>query len=1264
MFAQPLNMLRQFMAELQPMHLSALQAHPFWVRCSVRLARWVVLALLVGEIVGLSYAAAGAAPSQANQGKSAAAQPVPRGLEIVEHGGYPELRVDGVPFFVHSAAFFYYRIPQDMWEPMLDYYRSVGINTLDIYIPWNCHEPTEGEFDFDGHTNPRRNLRALLALVEQKGFRLIARPGPEILNEWRHGGYPGWLLERPEYKMDRVDWLEGRYPPLDNLNAHDAEAAARGWLDNATHMEHTRAWFAAVAKELAPYSSHRVFHLTSEDPHAPPHDASGPLLFVQLGDDFGIGRTNRTGPNFWRYVEDLREMLVSGGLDVPVFINPQDMRVSAAGSNLPQPIGVMGQWYMRPRATSASTERPLHTADATEIEFFTEELKTQPSFPPIMIEYQAGWYTPADDDRPLASPPENTLLSSRLLISNGIHGINYFPLQDTLTPAGYSVPWANRSYRWDAALNPDGNQQPRLEAVMRNTRLLKRWGPLLAASHKRADFGIVYAMGAYPQELLKAADIHRVSDSVMRLERLGTLSMLSSEILDPEYQPVEQLLRDAVLLFPVTDPEKPQFQLSERAQRTLVEYVRRGGTLVVFPERPAGKIIGQLWEAAPKLSAASSESAIRARWNFGEGEVIESSKDFYSWIGLGRTISENLGQTESHWAAVVLSELVGAAGVQPSVTLSKPLVGSHELLVSELVANEGTGLLGERKGGPGFLSVTNLDAGAPAEATFNVLPPGSSARPKEVKPISLHLVVSPHESLLLPLDAPICFDDPANAPCGEAIAYGGAEFLDAWRDGKTLKLLLYVPTQAAVRVHLAQHPGQVMLEQTVKPDARWLPQENELEVTIPRGAAPDFLRTLEIDLPGKPHVPEQEKAAKLVPSDLTFSVWNANRLPVSTGAFLRTDPPLVVVDSSRRPRVVFGAVNHNPGKVRDLDIAIQGPLHASESYRIPPNQSEVEGILLSRSAKDTLTMPSDFEGFLHETIELHSGADRRVIPLILLQSNEDHAIKYRFDFDRDGADEWVLENEELRLIVSPEAGGQAIALVAKSSGTNLTTSVGLLRDGFSQTENPPGINESRARGRYGLFNRPYDAVWQTENGNPVITLHYEAPDVLPAGASIKKTVQLEGAAALRVDYHVALNASTGDATAAPSSSAQSFVALNSLPTLAELGETTRFCWAAASEAGKHPSVEENGNPAESTDRCEDFRPGGETIKVPHGTTRIEVRTPEWPGMAIEWECASVCAQMTIEPKNFSALFRLIFPPLTPGAEASEYTVHFRTVGAP
>ena len=360
---------------------------------------------------GNSFASSIGSFANAISGNSAAG-----GLEIVENGGYPELRVDGKPFFIHSAAFFYYRIPVDQWEHLLQVYRSYGINTIDLYIPWNWHEPKEGEIDFDGHTNPRRNLRALLALIESANLRLIARPGPEIGNEWKYGGYPGWLLERPEYKMDPIDWIEGRYAPLDDLMASDAEAAAEGWLANPTHMEKSREWLTAVAKELAKYSARRVVHFEKDEKAAAARDVSGPLLFVQLGDDFAIGRSNRVGPNFWRYVESLRSAVEAGGVTVPVFINPTDMRVSASGSDRERPIGVMGQWYLERRPENAGGVRRFTASDAAEVEFFTEELKTQPAFPPVMIEYQAGWYTPGDDDGPMASPPENTLLSSRLLI--------------------------------------------------------------------------------------------------------------------------------------------------------------------------------------------------------------------------------------------------------------------------------------------------------------------------------------------------------------------------------------------------------------------------------------------------------------------------------------------------------------------------------------------------------------------------------------------------------------------------------------------------------------------------------------------------------------------------------------------------------------------------------------------------------------------------------------------------------------------------------
>jgi len=1189
------------------------------------------------------------------------------GMEIVQHGGYPELRVDGKPFFLHSAAFFYYRMPRDLWPPMLETYRRLGINTLDIYIPWNWHEPTEGEFDFDGHTNPRRDLRRLLGLISEKGFRLIARPGPEILNEWRYGGYPGWLLERPAYQMDLLDWMEGRYAPLDNLNARNAEAAASGWLDNATHLDQTRLWMTRVAKELAPYSSHVLMHAKSDSRDGPSHEASGPLLFVQVGDDFAIGRTNSVGPDFWRYVEELRGMLAGGGLEAPVFINPTDMRVTAEGSGQNPPIGVMGQWYMQPdNARLSAAERPRLTArDATEIEYFAEELKTQPDFPPVMIEYQAGWYTPGDDDRPRPNRPENTLLSSRLLIANGIHGFNYFPLQDTYTPAGFSVPWANRSYRWDAALSPEGDPQTRIEAVRRNGELLEAWGPVLAASHKRADFGIIDPLGAYDQNALTSNDVIEVSQALMRIERLGDLATLSSELLDPEFQPVEQLLRDPLLILPVFDPERREFELSARAEQRIVDYVQRGGTLVVFPARPTGKITSELWTKGTPEPAGPSSSAIRAKWKFGAGQALESAKDFYGWISLDRSLAENRAQRDFRPASDVLDQFMNAAGVKPAVVVSKRGDGANELIVSEIVTNEGTEILGNRKSGQGFLSVTNLSADTVADAELKILPPSASARANPNEYASIDVVVPAHDSLLLPLGIPLCAGEAAN--CTSAIPSAGAEFLEAHGEGKTLDLTFYVPSKADIHLELPEKPSRVSLDDAdTHPASDWAASDRELHLAIPRGAAPGFRRTLKLDLPHTRPFPKEKSnpPSKAPPEDLDCYVANAVRFPTSGNAFLRTYPALVVPDADQKLNVLLMAENRNEAASGYITLAFDKPLHGTKTLVVPARGNASELVEFRQSDLDR-GAPSAPDHLFHAAIEVHIGRDRRILPIVFLLHTNESEDGYRFDFDRDGADEWVLENDRLRLIVSPESGGRAVALMDKDSALSLSTSVGLLLDGFSFTENPPDLSEARKRGRYGLANRPYVAEWGGNQTNPVLSLRYEAPDVFPAGASIRKTVRFEDAETMTVDYKIGLNArpSEGQANAEP----QSFVAMNSFPAEERDGRATRFCWTRGT-AGETARSRERSEAAprdrESGDEtCKEFTREGAPIVVPQGVSAVEIHSGDGPDMEIRWDCAERCAQMTIVPKYFSALFRLEFPRLSPGAEAS-YRIRLRAVSHP
>lgn len=144
----------------------------------------------------------------------------------------------------------------------------------------------------------------------------------------------------------------------------------------------------------------------------------------------------------------------------------------------------------------------------------------------------------------------------------------------------------------------------------------------------------------------------------------------------------------------------------------------------------------------------------------------------------------------------------------------------------------------------------------------------------------------------------------------------------------------------------------------------------------------------------------------------------------------------------------------------------------------------------------------------------------RVVPLTLRKGE---AIAFAYDVDRDGFDDYVMENEFLRLVISPNAGARAFTLLNKRTGQNVFTSVGGLRDKFVELDPAdPTRNPRRKRGAYGTFNRAYSAEVVAGMGTQsVLKLSYDAPDIYPSGARIERTITLKGGEEFfTVDYRV------------------------------------------------------------------------------------------------------------------------------------------------
>ncbi|HVA33004.1 MAG TPA: amino acid permease, partial [Candidatus Baltobacteraceae bacterium] len=426
--------------------------------------------------------------------------------QVVHDHGYSVFTVDGKPFFVYGAAFFYERIARDRWRDALLAYKRLGINTIDLYLMWNWHEPSATIRDFTGTTDPRRDLVGLLKLTHALGFKLILRPGPVIRNEWRNGGYPDWLLERPAYDMPLHDVLEGRYPATATLQNAHADAAAAQWLDNQTHRRYAAAWLRDVLKIAAPYASD--------------------VIAIALDDDQGAYIDNDTwpAPHWHQYLAWLRAVVTSVvGPHVPLFVNTFEMKVPAAS-----PVWAWGNWYQ-------SNAYSIGAHDLAELDFATGLLQTQTRGPLMQAEFQAGWLQGADEGAPRPADPSNTTLALHELLRDGMHGIVNFPVQDTINPDGWEVPWANWSYAWDAALTTDLRASARCAPTAAFGRDVAAYGPWLARTHPAADAGIIWPPSLFAPRAVSNADISAFADATIAMQRQCAARGLTCELVDLTY---------------------------------------------------------------------------------------------------------------------------------------------------------------------------------------------------------------------------------------------------------------------------------------------------------------------------------------------------------------------------------------------------------------------------------------------------------------------------------------------------------------------------------------------------------------------------------------------------------------------------------------------------------------------------------------------------------------------------------------------------------
>ncbi len=173
---------------------------------------------------------------------------------------------NGNPVRILSGAIHYFRVVPEYWEDRLIKLKACGLNTVEIYVPWNFHEPVEGEFCFEYMADIIRFIQ----LADQQGLFVIVRPSPYICAEWEFGGLPAWLLKEDHMRLR---------------------------CSHPTYLAKIDAYYDVLIPKFLPYLCTN----------------GGPIIAMQIENEYGSYGNDRG------YMEHLKKSILDRGVDVLLF---------------------------------------------------------------------------------------------------------------------------------------------------------------------------------------------------------------------------------------------------------------------------------------------------------------------------------------------------------------------------------------------------------------------------------------------------------------------------------------------------------------------------------------------------------------------------------------------------------------------------------------------------------------------------------------------------------------------------------------------------------------------------------------------------------------------------------------------------------------------------------------------------------------------------------------------------------------------------------
>jgi beta-galactosidase len=547
-----------------------------------------------------------------------------------------QIIIDGKPQIIMCGEIHYYRLKPEDWQDRINKLKEAGCNAVASYVPWLCHEPIEGQFDFEGKTRPELDLAGFIDLCKENDLLFFVRPGPFIMAEMKNEGLPYWVYEKhPE--IVPISWDGNKVPTktIDYLSPGFL-AAARNWyqavmgviaprlytrggniiavqLDNEIGMlswvsnspdltDHVLADFTAWLKEKYTIEEIRKrYPFDLEDSEAlkvgirSPKEEYAPELMRDLGYYMRF--------RFARYVAILRSNAEEFGVkDVPFVVN---IHGTSGGRGFTYPIGISQLYESYTQSPGYLSGSDIYFGDLS-METFQDlylinafmDAVHNPDQPLTSVEFNCGDGNFGETYGGRLDPSAADF-KARMCIAQGARMINYY-----LFAGGYNyrfdqkrndgndrIAFTGERHGFAAPVNPEGELNytyPRMARVNKTIMAVADKLAKMDEEHDAVSFAFIpdYFMTEYryPKsermtEIIRNLEANRAHGSWEIMARAMLLAGYRFGSIDIQNKPIDPKKTPVLTLASAR-------YMHDDIQQKLVDYLNAGGKILLYGEVP------------------------------------------------------------------------------------------------------------------------------------------------------------------------------------------------------------------------------------------------------------------------------------------------------------------------------------------------------------------------------------------------------------------------------------------------------------------------------------------------------------------------------------------------------------------------------------------------------------------------------------------------------------------------------------------------------